>query len=165
MRDTAFSREKHFVRDWWRAILLVAAPAFLALGVSLPLMRFESFYFLKRDASLFDIVVALWMGGDSLLAVVVGLVSVLLPIAKLLLVTAENLSPKVDFTAGGIGRVLPHLSRWSMMDVLLVAIVIFATKTSGFAEAFIQPGLWFYAGSSLAVAVLHARPRGDRHNV
>jgi len=46
------------------------------------------------------------------------------------------------------------LSKWSMMDVLLVAIVIFATKSSGLAQAFTQPGLWFYAGSSLAVAAM-----------
>ncbi len=51
-----------------------------------------------------------------------------------------------------------------MMDVLLVAIVIFATKTSGLAQAFTQPGLWFYAGSSLAVALLSGLgPKGMAH--
>lgn len=151
--------------NWSKALLLVLAPAFLALGTTLPLMRFESFYFLNSDASLIDIVVALWMGGDVLLAVLVALVSIVFPFAKLLLVTAENLPPKVSFGAGWIGQVVPHLSRWSMMDVLLVAIVIFATKTSGLAQAFTQPGLWFYAGSSLAVAVLHGWPRGGGTNV
>jgi paraquat-inducible protein A len=42
------------------------------------------------------------------------------------------------------------------MDVLLVAIVIAAAKTSGLAEAFSQPGLWFYAGSTLAVSAAQA---------
>ena len=40
------------------------------------------------------------------------------------------------------------------LTVLLVAIIIFATKTTGLAQAFTQPGLWFYAGSSLCVVVL-----------
>lgn len=151
--------------NWSKALLLVLAPAFLALGTTLPLMRFESFYFLNSDASLVDIVVVLWTGGDIALAVLVALVSIVFPFAKLLLVTAEKLSPVVNFGAGWIGQVVPHLSRWSMMDVLLVAIVIFATKTSGLAQAFTQPGLWFYAGSSLAVAVLHGWPRGEGPNV
>ncbi len=150
---------------WSRALLLVMAPAFLALGVTLPLMRFETLYFLENDASLTDIVVALWTGGDVLLAVLVALVSIVFPQAKLLLVTVENLSPKGDAAGGWIGRVVPQLSRWSMMDVLLVAILIFATKTSGLAQAFTQPGLWFYAGSSIMVAVLHAWPRRAGRNV
>jgi paraquat-inducible protein A len=150
--------------NWSRALLLVLAPAFLALGVTLPLMRFESFYFLKSEASLIDIVVALWTGGDIVLAALVALVSIVFPLAKLLLVAVENLPPTPDFRGHWIGRVLPHLSRWSMMDVLLVAIVIFATKTSGLAQAFTQPGLWFYAGSSLAVAALHGRSGSGRRN-
>ena len=40
-----------------------------------------------------------------------------------------------------------------MMDVLLVALVIFAAKTSGLANAFAQPGLWFYATSAIAGAI------------
>jgi paraquat-inducible protein A len=36
-----------------------------------------------------------------------------------------------------------------------VAIVIFAAKSSGLAEAFTQPGLWFYATSSVLAGVLH----------
>jgi paraquat-inducible protein A len=136
---------------WSKAVLLVLAPAMLALGVTLPLMRFESFYFLKSDA--------------SLLSVLVALLSIVFPLGKLVLVTAENLKPIGDPGHGWIGRLVPHLSRWSMMDVLLVAIVIFATKTSGFAQAFTQPGLWFYAGSSLIVAVLHGFSAPGRHTV
>ena len=40
---------------------------------------------------------------------------------------------------------LRALSNWSMLDVVLVALVIFAAKTSGLATAFTQPGLWFFA--------------------
>jgi paraquat-inducible protein A len=145
--------------------MLVLAPAFLALGVTLPLMRFESFYFLNRDASLADIVLALWIGGDGFLSVLVALVSIGFPITKLLLVTAECLSPGVHASHNWIGRAVPLLSRWSMMDVLLVAIVIFATKTSGLAQAFTQPGLWFYAGSSVIVAILHGWPKAAGQNV
>ena len=44
------------------------------------------------------------------------------------------------------------LAKWSMVDVLLVAILIFAAKTSGIANAFTQPGLWFLALSAVTAA-------------
>lgn len=139
---------------WLKALLLVAAPASFALGVTLPLMRFESFYVFSSDASLIEVISSLWAGGDPVLALIVGLVSVVFPVAKLVLVAVEEVAGEPHAGQGTFSRLVPILSKWSMTDVLLVAIVIFATKTSGLAQAFTQPGLWFYAGSSLAVAVL-----------
>lgn len=139
---------------WLKAFLLVAAAASFALGVTLPLMRFDSFYVFSTDASLVEVIGSLWAEGDRLLALLVGLVSIVFPLAKLLLVAAELMAGAPQAGQGALSRLVPVLSKWSMMDVLLVAIVIFATKTSGLAQAFTQPGLWFYAGSSLAVAAL-----------
>ena len=51
------------------------------------------------------------------------------------------------------------LSNWSMLDVVLVALVIFAAKTSGLATAATKPGLWFFAASALLTAVASALAR------
>ncbi|WP_204330365.1 paraquat-inducible protein A [Rhizobium phaseoli] len=139
-----------------RPVLLVAAPFLLALGLILPLVRFETLYFFDRTPSLIEIVVSLWQGGDGLLAAIVALVSILLPLLKMIGIAAE-----VTTAGGGAGslfyrRVVPHLSKWSMMDVLLVAIVIAAAKTTGLANAFTQPGLWCYAASSMISGLLHS---------
>jgi paraquat-inducible protein A len=78
---------------------------------------------------------------------VVALASVLFPAVKLVWLQLG--------VAGTAGRWLGHLhalGRWSMMDVLLVALVVFAAKTSGLAEAVTRPGVWFYAASTLAAA-------------
>jgi len=45
-----------------------------------------------------------------------------------------------------------YLAKWSMLDVLLVAIAIFAAKTSGLASAVSQPGLWFFAISTITIS-------------
>ena len=144
---------------WLNALLLVGASFSFALGITLPLMRFESFYLFSTDASLVEVILSLWSGGDGLLALLVGLVSIAFPLVKLLLVAAEQVAKEGAAREGVLDRLVPVLSKWSMMDVLLVAIVIFATKTSGLAQAFTQPGLWFYAGSSLAVVALSALGR------
>jgi paraquat-inducible protein A len=139
---------------WLKALLLVGASISFALGVSLPLMRFESFYVFSTDASLIEVIVSLYADGDGVLALLVGLVSIVFPLIKLVLLMAEEIAGEAQPGQGALTRLVPVLSKWSMMDVLLVAIVIFATKSSGLAQAFTQPGLWFYAGSSLAVAAL-----------
>ncbi len=127
-------------------LLLLAAISF-GLGISLPLVRFEKLYFFSETPSLLSIVSGLWTSGSAGLALVVALFSLLFPVIKM----------AVAFDAA-IGRVqLPTwaslLSKWSLMDVLLVAIVIFAAKTSGLASAISQPGVWFYGASALALAV------------
>ncbi len=138
-----------------RPVLMVAAPFLLALGLVLPLIRFEKLWFFDETPSLLQIVASLWTGGDMALAALVALVSIVLPVLKLIGIAAESEA------AGGTGslfyrNVVPHLSKWSMMDVLLVAIVIAAAKTTGLANAFTQPGLWCYAASAMISGLLHS---------
>ncbi|SSC66890.1 paraquat-inducible protein A [Ciceribacter selenitireducens] len=141
---------------WVKAALLVLAPMFFALGVVLPLVRFEKLYFFVDNPSLVEIVVALWRDGNGGLALLVGLLSIAFPAVKLVGLAAEAFTVSESGPRGGLLHALvPFLSKWSMMDVLLVAIVIFAAKTSGLAEAFTQPGLWFYAASSVLAGLLH----------
>ncbi|MGR9164959.1 paraquat-inducible protein A [Rhizobium leguminosarum] len=152
--DTRFGAMKAL--SMIRPVLLVAAPFFLALGLVLPLVHFETLYFFDETPSLIEIIVSLWQGGDGLLAAIVALVSILLPSLKMIGIAAEATA-----TGGQAGslfyrRVVPHLSKWSMMDVLLVAIVIAAAKTTGLADAFTQPGLWCYAASSMISGLLHS---------
>lgn len=64
---------------------------------------------------------------------------------------------------------LRTLANWSMLDVVLVAIVIFAAKTSGLATAITQSGLWFFTASVVLTALasalaarLHGKTPGSR---
>jgi paraquat-inducible protein A len=139
-----------------QAILLVMVPFLLALGLVLPLVRFQAFYFFSDTPSLLGIIASLWRTENYLLGAIVALVSVALPILKAISLTVEALG-RGEKRRGGLffDHVVPQLARWSMMDVLLVAIVITAAKTSGLATAFTQPGLWFYAGSTMISGLLH----------
>ena len=138
-----------------RPVLLVTAPFLLALGLVLPLIRFEKLWFFDETPSLLQIVVSLWNGGYVALAALVGLVSIVLPVFKMIGIAAELTA---DGSTGSLfyRNVVPHLSKWSMMDVLLVAIVIAAAKTTGLANAFTQPGLWCYAASAMISGLLHS---------
>ena len=94
------------------------------------------------------------MGGDWLLAAAVGLFSIVFPSLKLAL-----LHVAVHGGAEAHARLpawVRGLANWSMLDVLLVALVIFAAKTSGLATAFTKPGLWFFALSVVLTATATA---------
>ena len=94
------------------------------------------------------IVAGLWTGGDYLLAALIALFSLVFPTVKLALLALSAADPD--------GREPPAwakaLSNWSMLDVVLVALVIFATKTSGLATAQTLPGLWFFTLSVVLTA-------------
>ena len=132
------------------AVLFGATFSF-ALGITLPLVRVERFLLLSDEPSLIAMVAGLWRSGDWLVAALILAFSIVFPAMKLYLLHAAAFAQSDD------DRRLPAwfqaLSNWSMLDVVLVALVIFAAKTSGLATAFTQPGLWFFAGSvALTVA-------------
>lgn len=135
--------------------LLITIAAFcFALGITLPLLQMERLFFLTDRPSLVAIVSGLFSDGDYALGVLVGGVSLIFPAAKLLalaaMLSAKNLN---QITAHRAGNWLGIISKWSMLDVLLVALTVFAAKTSGLATAISQPGLWFFAASTLAGAI------------
>ena len=135
-------------------ILLFAATVSFALGVTLPLVRVERFFLFADEPSQVDLVASLWKGGDPFLAMVVGLFSIVFPTVKLcLLHVAAHGGAEAARTIPGWVR---GLSNWSMLDVVLVALVIFAAKTSGLASAFTRPGLWFFALSVVLTATVSA---------
>jgi paraquat-inducible protein A len=140
------------------AAALLAVSAFcLALGISQPLLRFETLIFFTRTPSLLEIVGQLWTSSDRLLAMIVTVFSILFPAAKIL--AAQFLLAAGDGDPAArdrMHRLLGIVSKWSMMDVLLVALVIFAAKTSGIADAFTQAGIWFYAASVATAAIATA---------
>lgn len=133
-------------RSFRSALLLIAAISF-GLGISLPLMRFEKLWLFSETPSLIEIISDLWTQNEVLLAGIILAFSIVFPIVKLwcaFQAVVGNKAVPVWATA---------LSKWSMLDVLLVAIVVFAAKTSGLASAASQPGLWFFALSAVSVAM------------
>ncbi|NRG17422.1 paraquat-inducible protein A [Rhizobiales bacterium] len=137
------------------AILLPLATGCFVLGLVLPLMKMERLYFLEDKPSLLEIVSGLWSGGDTLLASVVATFSILFPALKLFGLHMAVLGTSARLPLS----MLAALGKWSMMDVMLVALVVFAAKTSGLATAAVLPGLWLYGAATLLTAASAAIAR------
>lgn len=129
--------------------LLFTATLCFALGIVLPLIGVERLFVFTGEPSLLAMISGLWTEGDRALAAIVALFSVIFPAVKLLVLHMAAYGDK----AGHIPRWFGALSKWSMLDVVLVALVIFAAKTSGLATAFTKAGLWFFAASAVLTAI------------
>lgn len=141
-------------------VILFLASLSFGLGVALPLLRVDRLYFFSEEPSLGGIVVGLWNSGDIVLAAIVALFSMAFPVAKLALLNVWAYAGQQ--THDRIPTWFRALSNWSMLDVVLVALVVFAAKTSGFATAFTKPGLWFFAASVvLTVAASYLLKTGE----
>lgn len=135
-------------------LVLFASTLSLGLGLVLPLIRIDRLLLFTDEPSLLAIVSGLWAEGEMLLSMVIALFSIVFPCLKLGLLHVAAYGDR-DAQHGVPGWVRA-LSNWSMLDVVLVALVIFAAKTSGLATALSQSGLWFFAASAVLTATASA---------
>lgn len=151
--------------------LFLAIAAFcLALGITLPLVEMERLFFLTERPSLIDIVGGLWSNNDALLAIIVGGASIVFPALKItalhvMIALPDHPDADTPAWAARVEGAVGFFTKWSMLDVMLVALAIFAARTSGLATAISQPGLWFFFVSALASALgawLAQRTRANR---
>lgn len=137
-------------------VILFAATFCFGLGLVLPVAVFETLLVFTERPSLIEVVAGLWEEGDTAIAFLVALFSLVFPAAKLLVLHIAAYAPDRLHWVERVGV----LSKWSMADVLVVALAIFAAKTSGLADAAAQAGIWFYAAATLlsaAAAVILTR--------
>jgi paraquat-inducible protein A len=135
-------------------LLLLGASFSFALGITLPLIQIDRLYFFTTTPSLVEITSALWTNGDIAIAIITALFSLIFPLAKLAVLHFAAFPSSEGQTT--LPSWFSAIARWSMLDVLVVALVIFAAKTSGLASAAAKPGLWFFALSVVLTALASA---------
>ena len=121
-------------------IVLVASFAALIAGLLLPAITVRSL-FVARDFSLLESVFSFLQSGDWFLFVVTFLFSVVFPVFKVL--TGLALWFFIDATGAFARPVLgwlAALSKWSMLDVFIIALVVLVADGRLLSSADIQIG-------------------------
>lgn len=138
------------LRNFLLSFLIIVATVFFALGIILPVIRFTTVYVWTNEHSILTIIYALYESNESFLCAVVFAVSIFFPFLKLFylltLVTSPDLSP--EFRKRSIST-MEWLGRYSMTDVMVLALMIFYVNSSGYTEAVVMPGVYFFAASAL----------------
>ena len=145
------------VRSFFLGILIVAASVCLVLGLTMPIVRLTRFYMWTDVHSMVSILEALYQSHEFFLAAIIGLFSVVFPFVKLLyllgLHSARQVSPARR------NRVLRHLAwlgKWSMLDVLVLALLIFYAKSTRLADAVSMPGIYMFASAVVLTMMAYA---------
>jgi paraquat-inducible protein A len=138
------------MRNFILSFIIILATVFFALGVILPVIRFTTIYVWTNEHSIATIIYALYRNEEFFLCGVLFTFSILFPFLKLFylltLVTSPDLSP--EFRARSIST-MEWLGRYSMTDVMVLALMIFYVNSSGYTEASVLPGVYFFAASAI----------------
>jgi paraquat-inducible protein A len=138
------------LRNFIFSFLIILATVFFALGIMLPAIRFTTVLVWTNQHSVATIIWALYTNEEYFLCFVIMMFSIVFPFLKLFylltLVTSPDLPP--EFRAKSISA-MEWLGRYSMTDVMVLALMIFYINASGYTEASVLPGIYFFAASAL----------------
>lgn len=138
------------LRNFALSFLIILATVFFALGIIMPTIRFTTVYVWTNEHSILTIIYALFENDEFFLCAVVFAVSIFFPFLKLFylltLITAHDMPD--DFRKKSIAT-MEWLGRYSMTDVMVLALMIFYVNSSGYTEARVLPGVYFFAASAL----------------
>ena|SRR3990172_3360462 len=150
VREPAPSARASTLRNFVLSFLIILATVLFALGIILPVIRFTTVYVWSKEHSIATIIWALFENEEYFLTVVLFLFSIFFPFLKLFylltLVTSPDIPP--EFRKKSIST-MEWLGRYSMTDVMVLALMIFYVNSSGYTEATVLPGVYFFAASAL----------------
>jgi len=150
--------------DLARAFLVLGVIC-LPLGLTLPVMETTRLWVFKDSYSLTSSVKALLDSGEWGLGLTIAFFSMLTPALKALVLGVLHMRPSGG-AAGWLARWTDRLGKWSLTDVLVVAILIVLWSGAGSMTIVSQPGLWFFAASAVSLMLasgLIVRDLGVKH--
>ncbi len=137
-------------RSIFLEMLMAGAALCLLLGLTLPVVKLTFLYFFSNKHSILSIIWVLYKDHEWLLSGVLLIFSALFPLGKLsylLLLYIRRLNDILP--SERLLYILSWLGRWSMLDVLVLALVVFYTKQTDVADATVLPGIYFFSVSVL----------------
>ena len=116
----------------------------------LPAIRFTTVYVWTNQHSIATIIWALYKNEEFFLCFVIFMFSIFFPFLKLFYLLTLVTSPDMpaEFRDKSIST-MEWLGRYSMTDVMVLALMIFYMNASGYTEASVLPGVYFFAASAL----------------
>jgi len=138
-------------------LALLGSLGLLFYGLQAPILTLEKFYIFSNTVSLLSALRQLAHEAEWGLFVLVGTFSVLFPILKsVVLLLIWNF----DVSYGERHRRHLHwlavYSKWSMLDVFVVALLVVSVKLGSLAEARVEIGIYAFAASVILTMLLSA---------
>ena len=152
MPSTLSSR--HPGKDILIKTLLFLSTLLLLVGIFAPMMTLSKFIWIENRFSLFAGTLQLFTDGQYLLFLILLIFSIVLPVAKLVLLfrfwhadseSCQQLQHLMNW--------ISHYGKWSMLDVFVVALLLVIVKLGVLATVEVHYGIYMYAGAGLLIMV------------
>ena len=149
-------------RRFLLSFAIIGAAVCLALGISLPILKLTKFMFWTSEYSLLTTVEVLIRQGQTFLGVVVLLFSIIFPIVKLLYLLLVSTLPAAELKRHSKRlRAIEWIGKWSMHDVLVLALTIFFLKSQGVYDAASLPAVYFFTAAVVLMILSYAWLKTD----
>lgn len=120
----------------------------LSLGLSLPAITLTHFHLMDDPYSILTGLADLWQNNSYFLFAVIAIFSVAFPYLKLVLLVFLYFAPVKDPAhPSRLLQGLMVLGKWSMLDVMVVAIMVITLKSGFVVSASVEIGIYFFAAS------------------
>jgi paraquat-inducible protein A len=128
------------------AACALAALAIYPAAISLPVLQLSKLGH-TRPVTIWSGAVDLLLGGQVAIGILVFLCSIVIPILKLIGILGLDLGRpwRRAGTRRAVHRAIDWIGRWSMLDILLIAIIVAAIKFGNFANIHPGPGAAAFA--------------------
>lgn len=125
--------------------------ALLLLSWWAPLFTMTQLWLFEDRVSMLSVVATLFESANYFLMLLVASASMLLPLLKALLILFKALPNGQLSLSLRANTLIKQLSRWAMLDIWVVALMIVVIKLSAWADAQVEWGLYLHL---LVVALL-----------
>ena len=138
--------------------MLLITAILLGLGLVMPLITFKQLVFFTNTFSIVSSVKVLYGEKQYLLFGVILVFSIVIPILKLGLLAVNWNYPSVNASHRRVRllRLSASLGRWSMLDVLVVAVFVVMMKINLVSEVQTHRGLLIFTFAVIALLCLNA---------
>lgn len=116
-----------------------------------PLFTMTQLWLFEDRVSMLSVVATLFESANYFLLLLVASASMLLPLLKALLILFKALPNGQLSLSSRANALIKQLSRWAMLDIWVVALMIVVIKLSAWADAQVEWGLYLHL---LVVALL-----------
>lgn len=131
------------------SLLLALSFSFFVAGISTPIMTITQLIFLETSFSIIAGLNDLWRQGEYLLFIIIGSLSIVLPLFKMLLLAFTLHYRNHTHSLSRIIDIIHNFGRWAMLDVLVVALLLVTVKLGAIASVEVHYGLYLFAVSVL----------------
>lgn len=135
--------------------LLVIASLLLLAGFVSPIMTITQLIWISHSFSIMSGIWQLWQEGHVFLFLLIAGFSIILPIAKILLLF-NLLHPNTMHVQHRkkLLHLMHNYGRWAMLDVMVVAMLIVSVKLGAIASIEIHAGLYVFGSAVLLIMLI-----------